>query len=206
MSGSGDSLPALVASRICHDLINPVSAIGNGVELLAMIAAPGPEMALITESVNNAIARIRFFRIAFGAPAPGQLIGRAEIVATLDTLSHGGRTHYDWRPTEDQPRDALRLVYLLLQCVETALPQGGDVVILGSGAEWRIEASARRIRLDSDAWACLTDTVPMPPPDPGQVQFPLAAAALAASGGQLGLEACATHLALEVSSGSCRPR
>ena len=60
-------LAALIASRICHDLISPIGAIGNGVELLAM--EPGgtlPEMALISESVANANDRIRFFRICFG--------------------------------------------------------------------------------------------------------------------------------------------
>ena len=68
-------LAALIASRICHDLISPLGAIGNGVELLAM--EPGgtrPEMALISESVANANARIRFFRICFGQASSDQRI------------------------------------------------------------------------------------------------------------------------------------
>ena len=62
-------LTALVASRICHDLISPIGAIGNGVELLTMESGGTlrPEFALISESVANANARIRLFRIAFGA-------------------------------------------------------------------------------------------------------------------------------------------
>ena len=61
-------LNALLGSRICHDLISPIGAIGNGVELLIMDGATkGPEIALIAESVANASARIRFFRIGFGA-------------------------------------------------------------------------------------------------------------------------------------------
>jgi histidine phosphotransferase ChpT len=61
-------LTSLIGSRICHDLISPLGAIGNGVELLAMSeVAKGPEMSLIAESVENANARIRFFRVAFGA-------------------------------------------------------------------------------------------------------------------------------------------
>jgi histidine phosphotransferase ChpT len=61
-------LAALIGSRICHDLISPIGAIGNGVELLLMEASgKGPELSLISESVAAANARIRFFRVAFGA-------------------------------------------------------------------------------------------------------------------------------------------
>ena len=53
-------LAALVGSRICHDLISPIGAIGNGVELLSLTDGDtGAEMDLINESVQNANARIR---------------------------------------------------------------------------------------------------------------------------------------------------
>jgi histidine phosphotransferase ChpT len=66
-------LTALVGSRICHDLVSPLGAIGNGVELLGLTGiAPSPEMALIVESVENANARLRFFRIAYGAAGTDQ--------------------------------------------------------------------------------------------------------------------------------------
>ena len=62
-------LAALISSRICHDLISPIGAINNGLELLGMSgqSLDTPEMSLINESVQNASARIRFFRIAYGA-------------------------------------------------------------------------------------------------------------------------------------------
>ena len=54
-------LAALIGSRICHDLISPIGAIGNGVELMMMDGtAKTPELALIAESVANANARIRY--------------------------------------------------------------------------------------------------------------------------------------------------
>ncbi len=66
-------LAALVGSRICHDLISPIGAIGNGVELVLLDAAVGgPEVTLIADSVSHANARIRFFRIAFGATGADQ--------------------------------------------------------------------------------------------------------------------------------------
>ena len=70
-------LSALLGSRICHDLISPLGAIANGVELLQMSgAAASPEVALIAESVANANARIRFFRVAYGIASAGQRVGR----------------------------------------------------------------------------------------------------------------------------------
>ena len=57
MSDTPD-LSALIGSRICHDLISPIGAIGNGVELLMMEGRAGPEVALIAESVAAANAQI----------------------------------------------------------------------------------------------------------------------------------------------------
>lgn len=63
MGQSNINLAALIGSRICHDLISPIGAINNGLELLGMSDTPeGPELELISESVGNASARIRFFR------------------------------------------------------------------------------------------------------------------------------------------------
>ena len=67
MSQNNVNIGALIGSRICHDLISPIGAINNGLELLSMSdERDGPEFDLITESVGNASARIRFFRIAYG--------------------------------------------------------------------------------------------------------------------------------------------
>ncbi|MEP3017383.1 MAG: histidine phosphotransferase, partial [Tateyamaria sp.] len=60
MGQSNVNLGALIGSRICHDLISPIGAINNGLELLGMSnEREGPELDLISESVGNASARIR---------------------------------------------------------------------------------------------------------------------------------------------------
>jgi len=57
MSHDNTSIAVLIGSRICHDLISPIGAITNGLELLNMAGeANGPEMSLIGESVGNASA------------------------------------------------------------------------------------------------------------------------------------------------------
>ena len=84
------SLAALISSRICHDLISPIGAINNGLELLRMsVQRDGPEMDLIAQSVQNASARIRFFRVAYGA-ASDQPMGRAEVVTILRDITQEG--------------------------------------------------------------------------------------------------------------------
>ncbi|HMR60143.1 MAG TPA: histidine phosphotransferase, partial [Amaricoccus sp.] len=64
---SAPDLSALVSARLCHDLISPMGAIRNGMELLQM--APGeaqsPEHALIADSLETALAKLRYFRLAF---------------------------------------------------------------------------------------------------------------------------------------------
>ena len=92
MTNSPSDLNDLIGSRICHDLISPLGAISNGLELLAMSQdMSGPEVSLISESVDNANARIRFFRIAFGSSSPGQMTGANEIASILRDMSSGCR-------------------------------------------------------------------------------------------------------------------
>ena len=129
-------LAALIASRICHDLISPIGAIGNGVELLAMEqGGPRPEMALISESVANANARIRFFRICFGQASSDQRISRSEVASILGDLSRGGRVSYGWTSPADLSRREVRLVFLLLQCLESALAYGGRVAVTACASD-----------------------------------------------------------------------
>ena len=179
-------LAALIASRICHDLISPIGAIGNGVELLAMEkAGQGPEMALIAESVANANARIRFFRISFGAASGDQRIARSEVLSILTDLTRGGRVSYGWTSAADLPRREVRLAFLLLQCLETALAYGGKVEVIRDEGGWTITATAPRLKIDPALWEVLTE--PRPPAEigAGQVHFALVPEELARQGRRL---------------------
>lgn len=174
-----NDLAALVGSRICHDLISPIGAIGNGVELLTMTnGQPGEEMALISESVDSANARIRFFRIAFGAASPDQLIGEGEIKTILAAVTKGGRLRYHWHPAGDHPRQMVRCAFLMMLCCETALPLGGDIHIRQLGTMWDFTAQSERIKLDSALWDSLTDCDDTTQHGAAHVQFALLPVAL----------------------------
>ena len=168
-------LAALVGSRLCHDLISPIGAISNGVELLMLDGkVGGPEMALISESVSSANARIRFFRVAYGMASADQRIGRPEVQTTLTDLTRGGRQVIDWQGPADLSRREVKLAFLLLQCLESAMPYGGRVTVQLTDDRWSMLAQTHKLRLDPDLWEVLSN--PAAPADigPAQVHFLLA--------------------------------
>jgi histidine phosphotransferase ChpT len=184
-----NDLAALVGSRICHDLISPIGAIGNGVELLSLTDGDtGAEMDLISESVNNANARIRYFRIAFGSASDDQSIGRAEVLSILAAVARGGRFTYFWQVEGDQPRNTVRCAFLMLLCLEAAMPMGGDIHINLEGDTWVLNAQGQRMKIDNALRAGLS----MPQSDlthtAAQVQFALLPIVLAEAGRALGLD------------------
>lgn len=170
-------IAALLGSRICHDLISPLGAIGNGVELLNMVGTvDGPEMSLISDSVNHANARIRFFRIAFGAGSDVTRIGRAEIEAVLADLGETGRLTINWDVSGDITRNEAKFAFLLIMCLELAMPYGGEIRIAQDGRQWTGTGSADKLKVDPELWQLLsTPGSSGIDVTPGQVQFLLAA-------------------------------
>ena len=158
MSDTPD-LSALIGSRICHDLISPIGAIGNGVELLMMEGRAGPEVTLIAESVAAANARIRFFRLAFGATGP-QPVSRAEVAGMLADLTRGGRLSVEWQPATDQPRGMVKLALLSFMCMETLMPYGGRIVMAEAEGRWTVTGTAEKFRADPDWWLALEGAPP----------------------------------------------
>ncbi len=183
MSRSSPDLAALIGSRICHDLVSPLGAVGNGVELLAATGtAPTPEAELIAESVAAAQGRIAVFRIAFGPARDDQTIdssARREIVAGLQG---SGRLTVDWTPEGPLPRPAAKLAALLMLCAETALPRGGQIAVLQERDTLRLDAQGRRVTLDDTLWPVLDGAEPPQELRAAHVQFPLAAQELARRG------------------------
>lgn len=167
-----EDVAALVGSRLCHDLVNPLGAIGNGVELLGMTGSTdGPEMALITDAVKDALARIRFFRVAFGAACADQMISRREIDDILSGLHATGRLRVTWTPTEAMPRLDVKLAFLMLNCAETALPMGGDITVTQDETGLHITAEGPRLTADRALWQLLEHPSETADVRPAEVQF-----------------------------------
>lgn len=190
-------LAALIGSRICHDLISPIGAIGNGVELILMDRSGiSPELALIAESVANANARIRYFRVAYGVAAGDQRITKSEVISILTDITRGTRLIYAWNTTADLPRREVRLAFLLLQCLETAMAYGGRVQVDLDEAEWSITAEAPRLKIDPALWEGLTNPDLPSAIGAGQVQFALVPEEVQRQGRQLKVDLKETKIRL----------
>lgn len=182
-------LTALIGSRICHDLISPIGAIGNGVELLMMDGATkGPEVALIAESVANANARIRFFRVAFGAAGQDQRVGRPELLSILDDVTRGGRLQVGLTCPPEIARREAKLAFLALMCCETAMAFGGRVAIERGSTRWTVNGTANRLRIDPALWEVLSNPHAAIEITPAQVHFALLAEELSRQGRRLTVE------------------
>lgn len=129
-------LAELMAARLCHDLVGPVGAVANGVELLGEDSGPDPEVtSLIAASARQATRRLQWFRIAFGSgnalPASGMM---AETRRLASGLFEDGRITLDW-PAPDAACEAAAnrmsaklLLNVVLLGLE-ALPRGGAVQV-----------------------------------------------------------------------------
>jgi histidine phosphotransferase ChpT len=175
-------LAQLLGSRLCHDLVSPLGAIGNGVELLEMSPEfPGigasPELMLIAESVAAARARIQLFRVAFGQAQGDQRVSRASLAQLLDGFSGQGRLRVQLEAEGDFARVELRMIMLAMMCLESALPWGGAVTVVHDGGRWRLVGQADRVKQDPALWAWLGGDDARAPA-PSEVHFALLAQAL----------------------------
>nr|WP_111297906.1 histidine phosphotransferase family protein [Paracoccus saliphilus] len=185
-------LAALLGSRLCHDLVSPLGAIGNGVELLEMSPDfPGlsqtPEMRLIAEAVVSARQRIQGYRMAFGLAQGDQRVARPELARLVEGMAAQGRLSITLDAEGDFARPEVRMVMLALMCMESAMPWGGRVIVLRVTPGWRLVAECDRSRVDPDLWAWL-DGGAARTPAPSEVHFPLLAETVAASGRRLQYE------------------
>lgn len=189
---AADQLAALVGSRLCHDLVSPLGAIGNGVELLQMSPefpglAQSPELRLIAESVQAAQLRIQAFRMAFGQAPRDQRISRAELDRLAATFSAQGRIEVRLEAEGDFARPEIRLVMLALMCLETAMPWGGRILAVHTAPGWRLVAESERMKPDAALWAWLDANRPAAAraPGPAEIHFALLAEAAPAAGRRL---------------------
>jgi histidine phosphotransferase ChpT len=131
-------LAALISSKICHDVIGPVGAIYNGLEILSEdddAEAKNYAMSVIRNVTEQASARLQFARFAFGAAgSAGSLID----LGTAEQISRGfigqGKHKLLWQgPGGHMTKDKVKLLLNLIAVAVTALPRGGEIEVLMSG-------------------------------------------------------------------------
>ena len=142
-------LASLIASRLCHDMLSPVGALSNGLELLAEERDPEMRkrcMELLEQSAKISADKLKFFRLAFGAAGGfGELVPVAESRAVVDALvSNNERIQIAWNLAGDAlPKAAVKTMLNLALIGIEALVRGGTLDI---GAEQRDGASEIVVR------------------------------------------------------------
>jgi histidine phosphotransferase ChpT len=181
---SAPDLSALVSARLCHDPISPMGAIRNGMELLQM--APGtvasPEHALISDSLETALAKLRYFRLAFGPAEAQARQAFGEAVQVTDAM-FSGRFTVTWETRGiDMPRQRARMIYLAILCLEKSLPMGGSLRVAVDGDVVDFNVEGRRTAPPETLWRHVTEGMPLEELRPDAVQFALLREALTATG------------------------
>ena len=125
-------LAALISSRICHDVINPVGAIANGLEMLAEEqdeAMREQTMELIRKSASQASAKLQFARLAFGAAgSAGAEIDLRDAEKVARDFVQGAKHTLTWQgPPATLPKNKVKLLLNLVALGVVALPRGGVV-------------------------------------------------------------------------------
>ena len=135
-------LAALISSRICHDVISPVGAIANGLEMLDEEQDESMReqtMDLIRKSARQASAKLQFARLAFGAAgSAGAEIDLRDAERVARDFVQGGKHTLSWQgPPVTLPKNKVKLLLNLLALGVVALPRGGtvNVEIKGEGPE-----------------------------------------------------------------------
>ncbi len=128
---SATDLAALLCSRVCHDIISPVGAINNGLELLDEGGADEDAMNLIRQSARNASARLQFARIAFGAAgSAGMLIDTGDAEAVTTAFLKNEKPELSWSGGRALlPKNKVKLLLNLVLIANAAIPRGGRIAV-----------------------------------------------------------------------------
>jgi histidine phosphotransferase ChpT len=142
-------LAALLCSRVCHDVISPVGAIANGLEVLEDEddeEMKRTAMDLVRRSARQASAKLQFCRIAFGAAgSAGASIDLGEAGDTAKVFVGEEKVKLDWQaPRIALPKGEVKLMLNMMLLGMAAVPRGGMVTVA-------LEGGAPVVRATGDA-------------------------------------------------------
>lgn len=149
-------LGALLCSRVCHDVISPVGAISNGLEVLDEdddAEMHVHAMDLIKQSAKQASAKLQFARLAFGAAgSAGAHLDLMDAKSVAEALMDCEKPEMNWSgPVVTLPKDMIKLLLNMILIGISAIPRGGviDVAITGAAESptFMIKSTGRGARV-----------------------------------------------------------
>jgi len=161
-------LAALLCSRVCHDVISPVGAIVNALEVLEEDDPSMRDFALelIKKSARNASARLQFARLAFGAAgSAGAMIDLGDAGNVANGFLNDEKLSLDWEaPRALLPKNQVKLLLNLLVIASQAVPRGGKLVsrasVEGEQGSFEITATGSHARIPAHVEELLAGNAP----------------------------------------------
>jgi histidine phosphotransferase ChpT len=172
-------LAALLCSRVCHDLISPVGAIVNGLEVLAEEKDEETKifaMDLITKSARTASAKLQFCRIAFGAAGSA---GAQIDLGDAESISRGffedDKTKLAWNlPRALLAKNRVKLLLNMLLIAGQAIPRGGNLTVdpigVGDSLGFKVSATGVNAKVPPAVAALLAGDAVDTPVDAHRIQ------------------------------------
>lgn len=149
-------LVALVCSRVCHDLISPMSAIANGLELLEDEKDENMKkeaLALVQKSARSASAKLQFCRLAFGAAgSSGAQIDLGDAEGVAKGILQDEKASLEWSlPRALLPKNRVKLLLNLILVAISTIPRGGKVKVEavgeGEGMGFRLSSAGPNAKI-----------------------------------------------------------
>lgn len=147
------ALSALLSSRVCHDLINPVGAIGSGLDVLDDPSMDGAmrdaAFDLIRSGATKAIALLSYARLAYGAAGGyGAQIGLEDARKALTDLYATVKPELVWNIGEGlAPKENVKVLMILAYAAADCVPRGGTAIVDGSIDDFSITATGKKVLL-----------------------------------------------------------
>lgn len=153
-------LAALLCSRVCHDVISPVGAIANGLEVLE--DEDDAEMRqiafdLITQSAKAASAKLQFCRMAFGAAGSmGSMLDLGEAGDLTAMFIGAEKISLKWNAAREQrPKSQVKLLLNMVLMAMSAIPRGGDVIVDTTENGFEVRAVGDRAKIPEKSLAVM---------------------------------------------------
>lgn len=161
-------LAALLCSRVCHDVISPVGAVVNALEVLEEDDPSMRDFALelIKKSARNASARLQFARLAFGAAgSAGAMIDLGDAGNVANGFLNDEKLSLDWEaPRALLPKNQVKLLLNLLIIASQAVPRGGKLIsrasVDGEQGSFEITATGSHARIPAHVEELLAGNAP----------------------------------------------
>ncbi len=187
---------ALLCSRLCHDLVSPVGALTNGVELLADETDPAMReqcLQLLADSARQTANRLKFFRLAFGAAGGfGVDVDTREAQAAVEGLFNSEKTKVVWAVAAPLlPKNAVKILLNLSLLAGDALLRGGTLTVAAEVTDTAIDLATQsegtKVLLGEDLRAALMGQTAAADLQPRIAPAHLVHTLVTSSGGQVSL-------------------